>query len=109
MFFLDITDFLLPFCNTFSDIAHAKMNDSLVAEHLNGEGRSLADVTVVAINKICIHDPCLDKIRENRWIRTLGTSYPSGMNLRVDFLGDLLRICFASIRQQGLEVYLKNV
>ena len=29
---------------------------------------------------------CLRKIRESRWIRTPGTSYPLGMNLRVDSL-----------------------
>ena len=41
---------------------------------------------VVAIDQIHNHDPRLCKIRESRWIRILGTSYPSGMNLRVDSL-----------------------
>ena len=68
------------------NIKHGKMEESPVAEHFHGEGHTLADVTVVAINKIHSHDSCLLKIGESRWIRTLGTSYPSGMNLRVDSL-----------------------
>ena len=72
------------------NITHGKTEESPVAEHFNGEGHTLADMTVVAINKIYSHDPCLHKIWESRWIGTLGTSYPLGMNLRVDFLWNLL-------------------
>ena len=72
------------------NIAHRRTEESPVAEHFNGEGHALSDMTVVAIDQIYSHDPCLRKIRESRWIRTLGTSYPSGMNLRVDSLWNLL-------------------
>ena len=63
-----------------------KIEEYPVAEHFNCEGHSLAEVIVVAIDKTHSHDSCLRKIRESRWIRTLGTSYPFGMNLRVDSL-----------------------
>ena len=70
-------------------ITHGIMEESPVAEYFSGEARTLADVTVMAINKIHSHDSCLRKIRESRWIRTLGTSYPTGINLRVDSLWNL--------------------
>ena len=69
-----------------SIIKQGKTEESPVAEQFNGEGHTLADVTVVAIDQIYSHDSCLRKIRESRWIRTLETSYPSGMNLRLDSL-----------------------
>ena len=65
---------------------HGEMEKSPVAEHFNSEGHTLADMTVMAINKIHSHDSCLHKIQESRWIRTLGASYPSGMNLGMDSL-----------------------
>ena len=68
------------------DIRHRRTEESPVAEHFNGAGHTLADLTVVAIDQLHSHDACLRKIRESRWIRTLGTSYPFGMNLRVDSL-----------------------
>ena len=68
------------------NITHGKTEESPVAEHFYGEGHTLADMTVMAIDKIYSHDSCLCKIQESRWIRTLGTSYPSGMNLRMDSL-----------------------
>ena len=71
-------------------IAHRRTEESPVAEHFNSDGHTLSDMTVVVIDQIYRHDPCLRKIRESRWIRTLGTSYPSGMNLRVDSLWNLL-------------------
>ena len=67
-------------------IMHGKAKECPVAEDFNGEGHTLADVTVVAINKIHSHDSFLRKVRERRWIRNLGTSYSLGMNLRVDSL-----------------------
>ena len=39
---------------------------------------TLADMTVAAIDQIHSRNTCVRKIRESRWIRTLGTSYPSG-------------------------------
>ena len=47
---------------------------------------TLADMIVVAIDQLYSHDACLRKIRERRWIRTLGTSHAFGMYLRVDSL-----------------------
>ena len=55
-----------------------------VAKHFNGDGHTLADMTAVAMDQIHSHNQCLRKVRESRWIRTLGTWHPSGMNLRVD-------------------------
>ena len=72
-----------------SDIKQRRTEKSPVAEHFNGEGHTLVDMTVVAIDQLYSHDSCLRKIRESRWIRTLGTSHPFGMNLRVDSLWNL--------------------
>ena len=68
------------------DITHRRTDESPVAQHFNGDAHSLADMAVMVIDQMRSRDPCLRKIRESRWIRTLGTSYPSGMNLRVDSL-----------------------
>ena len=51
---------------------------------------TLADMTVEVIDQLHSHDHCLSKIWERRWIRTLKTSHPFGMNLRVDSLCNLL-------------------
>ena len=67
-----------------SNITHGNTEESPVAKHFHGEGHTFADMKVVAISKTYSHNSCLCKIWENRWIRTLGTSYPSGMNIRVD-------------------------
>ena len=72
------------------NIAHSRTEESTLAEHFNSDEHALSDLTVVVTDQIYSHDACLLKIRESRWIRTLGTSYPSGMNLRVDFLWNLL-------------------
>ena len=71
------------------DIRQRRTEEPPVAEHFNGAGHTLGDLTVMAIDQLCSHDYCLCKIRESRWIRTLGTSYPLGMNLRVDSLWNL--------------------
>ena len=72
------------------DIRQRRTKESPVAEHFNGAGHTLADLTVVVIDQLYSHDACLCKIQESRWIRTLGTSHPFGMNLRVDSLWNLL-------------------
>ena len=72
------------------NITHGKTEESLVVEHFNHIGHTFAEVTIVAINKIHSHNSCLRKIQESRWIRTLGTSYPSRMNFRVDSVWNLL-------------------
>ena len=61
---------------------------SPVAEHFNSGIHSVLDMTVMVIE---LHvspscDPCLQKVKEGRWIRTLETSSPSGMSLHVDSL-----------------------
>ena len=59
---------------------------SSVANHFNSDRHSIADMTVMVIDQVRSCDLCLLKIRESRWIGTLGTSHPMGMNLRVDSL-----------------------
>ena len=67
--------------------AHSRRTEeSPVEEHFNSDQDTLADITVMAIDQVHSHNPCLCKIGKSRWIRTLGTSYPSGMNLRVNSL-----------------------
>ena len=86
--------------------------ESPVVEHFNSDEDTLADMTVVAINQIHSHNPCLHKIGESRWIRTLGTSYPSGMNLRANSLWNLfndhprwLEVSCAPFWQRGYWIY----
>ena len=61
------------------NITHRNTEESPVALQFNGEGHILADMTVMAIDKIYSHHSCLCKVRESRWIRTLGTSWTSGL------------------------------
>ena len=68
------------------DITHLRTEESPVAKHFNSEMHSQADMGLMVIDQLWNRDPCLRKIRERRWIRTLGTIHPSGMNLRVDGL-----------------------
>ena len=39
------------------NIPHRRTEESPVAEHFNGEGHTLADMTVVAIDQLYSHDP----------------------------------------------------
>ena len=68
------------------DITHTRTEDSPMAAHFNNNVRSQADMTVMVIDQVYNHDPCLQKILESRWIRTLETLFPLEMNLRVDSL-----------------------
>ena len=68
------------------NIAHRKIEESPVAEHFCSSDHSLADMAVMVIDKVDIRNPILRKIRESRWIRTLRTSAPDGMNLRTEGL-----------------------
>ena len=68
------------------DIAHKRTKESPVAEHFNGAAHLPAYTRVMVIDQLWNHDPCLRKIRESRWIRTVGTTHHSGTNLRVDSL-----------------------
>ena len=71
------------------DISHRRTDVSHVAEHFNSSAHSVADMTVMVIEISPSRDPCLQKVKEGRLIRTLETSFPSGMNLRVDCLWNL--------------------
>ena len=68
------------------DIAHRRTEESPVAQHFNSGAHGELDMAVMAIELARSRDACLRKIRESRWIRTLGTSFPLGMNLRIDGL-----------------------
>ena len=68
------------------DIAHRRTNEFPVSKHFNIRPHTLADMSVMVIERARSQDPCLSRIRESRWIRTLGTSFPLGMNLREDSL-----------------------
>ena len=68
------------------DIAHRRTEESPVAEHFNSGAHGESDTTVMVIELARSRDACLRKIRESRWMRTLGTSSPLGMNRRVDSL-----------------------
>ena len=68
------------------NITHRNTEESPVVLQFNGEGHTLPDMTVMAIDKIYSHNSCLLNMQESRWIRTPGTSYPLGMSLRVDSL-----------------------
>ena len=65
------------------NISHRRSEESPVAEHFTGDGHSEADMVVTVIDQLYGRDPCLHKLWQSRWIRTLETSDPSGMNLRV--------------------------
>ena len=68
--------------NHHYDITHQRTKDSPVAEHFNSLAHLEADRVVMVIHQLQNYKPCLCKIREGRWIRTLRTSAPLGMNLR---------------------------
>ena len=68
------------------DIAHQRTEESPVADHFNSGAHAESDMAVMVIELARSCDACLRKIRESRWIRTLGTSSHSGINLRVDGL-----------------------
>ena len=53
------------------DITHQRTDDSPVAEHFNADAPLLADMSVMVIDQIRSCDPCLRKILESRWIRTI--------------------------------------
>ena len=71
------------------DIAHRRTDLSPVSSHFNSGPHTLADMSVMVMECSHSQDPCLCRIRESRWIRKLGTSYPLWMNLRKDSLWNL--------------------
>ena len=54
------------------DIIHRRTEQFSVAEHFNGNGHTLADMTVMTINLIHSHNSCLCKTWEISWINTWG-------------------------------------
>ena len=68
------------------NITHGRIDESPVAAHFTSKGHTEADLLVMIIDKCWKKDAILRKIRESRWIRTLKTSWPSGMNQRTDGL-----------------------
>ena len=71
------------------DIEHRKTDKSPVSSHFNGSLHTLADISVMVIQRSHSQDLCLCRVRESRWISTLGTSFPLGMNLWDDSLWNL--------------------
>ena len=67
-------------------IAQQRTEESPVAAHFNSRTHTESDMSVMVIELARSRDACLRKIRESRWMRTLGTSSPLGMNRRVDSL-----------------------
>ena len=68
------------------DITHGKTKQSPVAVHFGSTGHFEADLSVCVIDRLWTDDMIRRKNRESRWIRTLGTLWPSVMNLRSDAL-----------------------
>ena len=68
------------------DITHGRIEESPVAAHFRSDGHSESDLSVCVIDRLWTEDTIRRKNRESRWIRTLGTLSPRGMNLRSDAL-----------------------
>ena len=68
------------------DIAHQKTEETPMAKHFNSREYVESEITVMFSEFAQSHDTCLDKLRESRWMRTLGTSSPLGMNFTVNSL-----------------------
>ena len=60
------------------DIAHRRTDKSPVSKYFNSGTHTLVDMSVMVIKCACSQDPCLRRIRESKWIMTLGTSFPQG-------------------------------
>ena len=68
---------------------HWRTDESTVSVHLNSGPHTLADRSVMVVKHAHHRDPCLRRIRESRWIGTLGTLFPPGMNVRDDRVWNL--------------------
>ena len=62
------------------------LTSSPVSLHFNSGPHSLADMSVMVFESAHSQDHCLRRTMDSQWIRTLGTSFPLGMNLRDDSL-----------------------
>ena len=73
-------------CHRF-DIVHRRTDVLPVVAHLvTSEGHSETDLSAIIIDVCWKEATILRKTRDSRWIRTLGTSWASGLNLRADGL-----------------------
>ena len=63
-----------------------KTEEKPVAAHFNFPGHSVEDMQVMVIDQLWKRDTTLRKTRESKWISTLETYQPKGMNLRRDRL-----------------------
>ena len=61
-----------------------KALDKPVALYFNKPGHNISDLQVMVIDQLWRNDTVLRKIREERWIATLDTTWPGGLNLRTD-------------------------
>ena len=68
------------------DIVHCQTDVTPVAAHFTSEGHSETNLSVIVIDVCWKEDTILRKIRESRWIRMLGTSWLSGLNLQTNGL-----------------------
>ena len=71
--------------NHHVDVRHNR-TEKPVALHFNSPGHTLDDIQVMVIERLWKSDTVFRKIRESRWISTLDTTWPKGMNLRIDSL-----------------------
>ena len=71
--------------NHWADIRH-KRSEKPVAVHFTSPHHIADDLQVMVIKKLRRDDTVLRTIRESHWITTLDTSWPKGVNLRVDSL-----------------------
>ena len=71
--------------NHHADVRHNR-TEKPVALHFNSPGHTLDDIQVMVIERLWKSDTVFRKIRESRWISTLDTTWPKGMNLRIDSL-----------------------
>ena len=68
------------------DITHGRIKESPVATHFNTTGYTVADLTVLIINRLQRNDTTLRGTRESRYIKTLDSLWPRGMNLHMNGL-----------------------
>ena len=64
------------------DVTHGRTEASPVAAYFRSAGHSEADLSVCVIDRLGKEDVIRRKNQGSRWIRTLGTLWPRGMNLR---------------------------
>ena len=69
-----------------SDIRLRKTAKKPVVPHFNATNHTITDMQVFVVDKTPTNDNALRKSWKSRWIRTLKTESPDGLNLKVDRL-----------------------